>query len=315
MEFKLTLNPEKGLEEQLLFWIAIVFPLILALALAFPIWAEYSIAFNEAAYSKFLEISKLPIGLCSLAIPFGVLVGKLHGAKQTAMQIQNTKKQISNTEQDNRTKLYLSHFEHFSKHIDLIEGSLNERYAKILGESKVLLINKLKLYRAIYPNNSIIGGLSPISEHFFIFSKNATNNVYEAYRKFIHSKVDDKISFISNLEALEGRLFNAQVNALKLQQTRTSIFRKKFTEDLELSQRFPVGVNIEIDDYLEQIKFFLELLDGVESFEKLQREERVSYALLSIINSNTYMKLLTETTNSLWVSFNMAYDDKKGMPE
>ncbi|HHQ4775554.1 TPA: hypothetical protein ACSP84_003395 [Aeromonas veronii] len=315
MKLKLTLNPEKGLEEQPLFWVAIISPLILALTLGTPVWIDYSLSFNELAYSKFLEISKLPIGLCSLAIPFGVLVGKLHGAKQTAIQIQNTKRQILNTEQDNRTKLYLSHFEHFSKHIDLIEASLIRRYSKILDENTTTIVNKLALYKEIYPENSIIDGLKPISEHFFIFSKNTTNRAHEAYKNLMHTTSNDIDLFVCNLCEVEVSLFNVQVNALKCQQNRISIFRKKFSEDIKLSKKFRVGISIELDDYLEQIKFFINLLDGIESFEILHKENRVSNALLSRLSSNTYVTMPTEKTYSLWNIFNMSYDDKKEMPE
>ncbi|OOE78234.1 hypothetical protein BZG72_15700 [Salinivibrio sp. PR6] len=107
---KLALNPSTGLENQWLFWLAVLTPLSLALALALPVWLEYSLSFSAKGYGTFLKISALPIGISSLSIPLGVLIGRLHGTKQTALQ-------ISEAQATNRTNLYLAHYEHFCDHL------------------------------------------------------------------------------------------------------------------------------------------------------------------------------------------------------
>ncbi|EKO3929400.1 hypothetical protein GA787_003303, partial [Vibrio metschnikovii] len=169
----LSLNPDDGLDKQVLFWLAVLLPIIIAVGLGIPVWIEYSLAFNAEAYDNFLKISRLPIGLSSLAIPLGVLVGKLHSAKQTARQIENAKIQITNTEQDNRTKLYLSHFEHFCKHLEYIERSVCTRHSQLFLEGQYPTLDKLSMYKLLYPQNGLIAGVFPQGEHLDVFVRNS----------------------------------------------------------------------------------------------------------------------------------------------
>ncbi|ELG2042939.1 hypothetical protein RAX51_001851 [Vibrio fluvialis] len=153
----LTLNPRSGLERQPLFWICILMPIIIALGLGAPIWIKYNLEFTEKAYSTFMEISKLPLGVTSLAIPLAVLIGKLHGAKQTAEQILNTQKQIKNAEKDNQTKLYLAHYEHFIDHFN--SHILFKKSYNLLREPYQILLDRKQLYQNLYPRNGLILGI------------------------------------------------------------------------------------------------------------------------------------------------------------
>ncbi|MFA0348261.1 hypothetical protein AB4486_15070 [Vibrio sp. 10N.222.55.C6] len=153
----LALNPKAGLERQPLFWICIFMPIVIALGLGAPVWIKYELAFTAEAYSTFLDISKLPLGVTSLAIPLAVLIGKLHGAKQAAEQLLNAQKQIRNAEQDNRTKLYLAHYEHFIDHFNtqvLFTKSYNS-----LGEPWTIRFDRKQLYQNLYPHNGLIFGV------------------------------------------------------------------------------------------------------------------------------------------------------------
>ncbi|OOE94089.1 hypothetical protein [Salinivibrio sp. IB643] len=143
------LDPRTGLEKQLLFWLAVLLPVFLALGLAIPVWLEYSLSFSAKSYSTFLKISALPIGISSLSIPLGVLIGRLHGTKQTALQ-------INEAQATNRTNLYLSHYSHFKDHF----GKNSDYHIDLFNELSMSFHAKT-LYQNIYPDNGLIYGVKP----------------------------------------------------------------------------------------------------------------------------------------------------------
>ncbi|WP_447079491.1 hypothetical protein [Vibrio alginolyticus] len=154
----LALNPKAGLERQPLFWVCIFIPIVFALALGVPVWINYELTFTAEAYSTFLEISKLPLGITSLAIPLAVLIGKLHGAQQAAEQLLNTQKQISNAEQDNLTKLYLAHYEHFVDHFNTLV-LFTKSYDSLKRKPWTILFDRKQLYQNLYPGNGLTKGI------------------------------------------------------------------------------------------------------------------------------------------------------------
>jgi len=272
------LTADEGLEKQFLFWFVIFLPIFIAISLGIPVWTDYSLEFNALAYGKFIEISRLSIGIASLTIPLGVLIGRLHGTKQTALQIANSRLQIQNTEQDNKTKLYLSHFEHFCTHISFVESLLIDRFSMILPSEDKLIIDKLAMYRLMYPHNSLVNGVKPIGTHLSEFSHNTMARLAKTYLMFSHSKSDN---FEKNLKSLEEEFINAQLRCFRCNKTRKSIFNKN--EYVLRNKEFLFGVSPKLSDYFSQVEFLLELLDGIESFEFNNPEERVGHRVLVML--------------------------------
>ncbi|WP_064120843.1 hypothetical protein [Pseudomonas fluorescens] len=272
-----TLDPNTGLENQILFWLAIGIPALIAILLGIPVWLPYAFSFTPEGYSKFLEISKLPIGILSLSIPLGVLIGKLHGAKQTAAQIQNTKIQIQSTDKDNKTKLYISHFEHFCKNIDFIESSLKIRYSNILSNPSAPIINKPSLYRICYPSNSIHLGVTPMSEEFKSLIKCRLKQLDDALKDLVFlPKNDDTKASVEALRKVEITLFLVQDDAANCLDKLNSIFIKSSTIEETLKDSFYYGVNKEAGDYKKQASFLAQLIEGIESIETLNPKDRVA---------------------------------------
>lgn len=306
----LALNPTTGLEKQPLFWLAITIPVMIALGVAIPVWLDYSISFNEEAYSKFLSISRLPIGIISLAIPLGVLIGKLHGARQTAMQIdhakkqiENTEKQISNTEKDNKTKFYLSHFDHFCKHVDFVEGALANKYEGILDDNPLPIINKLSLYRKIYPENSLEKGVASASTHFDTFSKNTAARLHRSYKNFVHLSLTEQ-SLEENLCNIENNLLDFQIRCLACLNSRSSIFKKIHPNNDSQIKNLVFGFNKNIDNYTDQVIFFLELIDGVDSFYAQNSSEKIAEHFLNDLRMPHTSKLSEiSPLHDLWEIF------------
>ncbi|WP_317919112.1 hypothetical protein [Vibrio sp. MACH09] len=260
----LSLNPDYGLEKQFLFWVAVLLPITISVLLGVPVWTKYDLAFNAEAYEKFLKISKLPIGLASLSIPLGVLVSRLHSAKQTARQIENTQTQIRNTEQDNRTKLYLSHFEHFCTSVEFVEHSVCSRHKLLFLDNQHPKLDKLGMYKLLYPQNDLINGICDKGDHLKVFARNSMARFYRAYQELQYAKSYD--DFVEKLSDLESGLINIQLRCFRFTNSRSSIFIKIETENIT-TDNFVCGVSPELSHYFAQVEFFLELLDGIESFD------------------------------------------------
>lgn len=291
-----TLTPDEGLDKQFIFWLVIVLPILVAISLGIPVWIEYSFGLNESAYNTFIIVSKLPLGIASLAIPLGVLVGRLHGTKQTALQIQHTK-------QDNKTKLYLSHFDHFCTHIDFVESSLIDRFSLIIPDESKLIINKLSMYRLIYPHNSLVNGVKPAGSHLSVFAVNTMDMLIKSYKDFLYSNNDN---FKSKLRALEDEFINVQLRCFQCHKTRSSIFIKHVNNELRRNLIF--GASPNLSDYYFQVEFFLELLDGIEAFELNNSEERAGYKILSSLRAPHSRKPHeSEDIVAMWEVFKIKY--------
>ncbi|CAM6505097.1 hypothetical protein ENINCK372B1_16830 [Enterobacter intestinihominis] len=82
---------EKPLTEQYLFRQAIRIPLISSIYFGFFSWFGHQPLFNSDGFNNFISISKLPIALLSLSIPFVAVVSNIHRTVQTNRQIEEAK--------------------------------------------------------------------------------------------------------------------------------------------------------------------------------------------------------------------------------
>ncbi|GIU13094.1 hypothetical protein TUM3792_02370 [Shewanella sp. MBTL60-007] len=86
-------------------------------------------------------------------------------------QIANTEKQILETQQKNRTDLYLAHYKHLSEHIIEIEKKWeNASNQTVLMPGKSLTIDKKRCHRYLYPSSSLINGTGNISYRSFDYA-------------------------------------------------------------------------------------------------------------------------------------------------
>ncbi|WP_435037172.1 hypothetical protein [Pseudomonas neuropathica] len=285
----LSLNPDHGLERQPLFWLTIAIPVLLAILLGLPLWITHSFEFTETGYATFLRISKLPIGVISLAIPLGVLIGKLHGAKQVAVQIENTRRQIKNTERDNNTKLYISHFEHFCKNVDFIEHSLKTRYSELLIDDTAPIINKPELYRKYYPESSIHVGVMPRSEEFKEITRTRLKQLQDSFKKLMQLENDYNIEEgIEALRMVEHILLLVQADTAYCFNKTKSIFKKSQTIREDLKKTFYYGINQQGKDYKYQTSFLTTLIGEIDSIETLNPDKNIASDLFN--NWRTFYK-------------------------
>ncbi|MGI2186653.1 hypothetical protein ACROAG_06535 [Shewanella oncorhynchi] len=166
MAYNTAFDPYHGLASQPIFWMTIAYPIGLFFSTGFWAWYDYNLSITAEGFIKFIEISKLSLGLLGLSIPLAVLTARLHGTKQTALQINKTQSQIKETQQKNKTDLYLAHYKHFCDHINELEKKwLKRTFSHMKSSTKVtqFTINKKKCYDILYPESSLHNGISAIS--------------------------------------------------------------------------------------------------------------------------------------------------------
>lgn len=151
--FKMNAEP---LTHQQLFKAAIIIPIVSFLMIGFICWREYDLKLDADGFNKFIEISKLPLGLLSLSIPFGVVVNNIHRTIQTD-------KQIKEAERKNKADGFYSHRKNT---IEMFE-SLPFKSFQVAGEKYTLEFdNCYSTYRYSYPMASTSSGEFIADENF-----------------------------------------------------------------------------------------------------------------------------------------------------
>ncbi len=170
-----TFDANHGLGSQPWFSMAIVYPVGLFFSTGIWAWRGLELDISANGFNQFIELSKLPLGLLALSIPLAVLTARLHGTKQTALQIEKsniqiskTNRQIANTEEQiketlhkNRTDLYLAHYKHFSEHILEVEKTLSAQppTPRFRKRDVLITINTKASYSLIYTDSSLEHGI------------------------------------------------------------------------------------------------------------------------------------------------------------
>tara|TARA_R110001583_G_scaffold41789_1_gene132925 strand:- start:155 stop:1279 length:1125 start_codon:yes stop_codon:yes gene_type:complete len=198
-----TFDAKHGLGSQPLFAIAIVYPIGLFFSTGIWAWSGLVLELSADGFNQFIEISKLPLGLLALSLPLAVLTARLHGTKQTALQIMksndqitNTLKQISETQQKNKTDLYLSHYKYFSECILEIETTwqLEDKEINTLN-NKTPTVNKKRCHHYLYPDASLTNGIGTITSEGFDTRINELIEIINEAIVLLESKSNNKKQF------------------------------------------------------------------------------------------------------------------------
>lgn len=80
------------LTKQRLFKAVFIVPLVSFLAFGTVAWVGHSFQLDAGGLNNFLNISKLPLALLSLSVPFGVIVNNIHRTIQTDTQIKEAQR-------------------------------------------------------------------------------------------------------------------------------------------------------------------------------------------------------------------------------
>ncbi|MGU3804618.1 hypothetical protein ACVZKD_17015 [Enterobacter hormaechei] len=136
--FKMNAEP---ITHQPLFTAAIALPLISFFSFGIISWSTHSLQLDSEGFNNFLNISKLPLALLSLSLPFGVVVNNIHRTIQTD-------KQIKEAEKKNKTDSFYAHRKNtieVFQNMDLLTLHLPNT------ELKLEFDNHYSLYKKCFP--------------------------------------------------------------------------------------------------------------------------------------------------------------------
>lgn len=169
------------------FHFALWTPISLSIIIALVIWYNdnYIWDFTAESFNYSLHIYKFPLGVLALVFPSVALIAALHRSDQT-------KKQIHEVEQKNRTDMYLAHYKYFCEHIEQAESSITKKFEvdpkeRSLTRKPSISIHKLSLYKSLFPNNSLTTGISSRASVYLI-------NIYE-----VLESISDQIIELNSL--------------------------------------------------------------------------------------------------------------------
>ncbi|HCT2845286.1 TPA: hypothetical protein OTO72_002976, partial [Salmonella enterica subsp. enterica serovar Kentucky] len=157
--YKLTYN---SLTSQGLFWGAIFVPFLSFLYFGFFAWKGHSVDMSSEGLNTFIMISKLPLGLLSLSIPFVAIITSLHRSIQTATQISSTNTQIELIKKKNSLDELFSREKNFVDKCVYIEkqvGDIDIKLKDTVSTFKFSISAPHVLFHKIYnttPNNGDI---------------------------------------------------------------------------------------------------------------------------------------------------------------
>jgi hypothetical protein len=114
MEFDFKLHPNKPIYAHCLLWLAVFFPIFLAVAFSWPLMTNLTYDFTKEGYDLFLATFRLPLWLLSGAIVFGVIVARFHFSLQRSKSIEQSEKNLQESKRNNNFKMYYEHREVFN---------------------------------------------------------------------------------------------------------------------------------------------------------------------------------------------------------
>ncbi|WP_373330292.1 hypothetical protein [Cronobacter turicensis] len=132
---------------QKLFAAALMIPLVSFFTFGAIAWIGHRPQLDADGLNNFIEISKLPLAMLSMAVPLGVVVNNLHRTIQTSAQIYEAQRK-------NKNDLFYSHQKHTLEHISSLSGqtmSVKKYYGSDKQHEYSFAITKpLKLYKKIF---------------------------------------------------------------------------------------------------------------------------------------------------------------------
>ncbi|EFF0242258.1 hypothetical protein G3P84_002153 [Escherichia coli] len=199
---------EERLTKQNLFKQSIRIPIISSLYFGIFSWMGHSPQFDADGFSNFIEISKLPIALLSLSIPFVAIVANIHRTIQTENQIRKTQQQIDLVTEKNRSDAYYAHLKNYSDMFKTLPSFTLSRRDNTTFEKdtiKLSVVHTYSLYKKIFTKSSISTGYNnEVDKSFLEKLENIYNNIGHEIARY--NQLYPKQVNISNLENIEAQV-------------------------------------------------------------------------------------------------------------
>ncbi|MBA5600748.1 hypothetical protein H1224_06680 [Pectobacterium aroidearum] len=200
--YKLTYN---SLISQKLFLGAIFVPFLSFLYFGFFAWKGHSVDMSSEGLNTFIMISKLPLGLLSLSIPFVAIITSLHRSIQTATQISSTNTQIELIKRKNSLDELFSREKNFVDKCAYIEKQVGDIDIKLKNSVSTFKFNISaphvlfhKIYNTIPNNGDITYELTSfVSGKFLVEFSTIEESLklhYECMEKNKDIDIDDELS-------------------------------------------------------------------------------------------------------------------------
>lgn len=176
---------ERPLTRQYLFKQSIRIPLFSSLYFGVFSWLGHSPQFDSDGFNNFIAISKLPIALLSLSIPFVAVVANIHRTVQTNKQIEESK-------QKNLSDSHYSHLKFVTDYFTNLPSKIVKRKRNYGIEEVSYKINyPIHLYRYIFKNSTPESGRAQNTNKEYM--QEVGNHWIEIVRnlEILNSPIDD----------------------------------------------------------------------------------------------------------------------------
>jgi len=159
------INGEVALHENFIFWFATLFPIFIALYLAYPLAAGLEFSSTVEGYSNFTSRFRLPLWVASGSLIFGVIVSRFHSSEQKAITIRQSISQ-------NHFSNYLNHRDHFQK------------YLKPISDNFGVEVDPFKIYGIIFSTSTASNANVVLSVGVFDFFRDKFETEFWVKMKF-----------------------------------------------------------------------------------------------------------------------------------
>ena len=148
--FDFSIVPTKPLHENAIFWWVTITPCIVSILLVILLIPALNFEISVEGYKYFLTAVTLPLGIASISIVLGVMIGRFHGSKQRAMS-------ISQNEINYQLARKSQTFQHYFEHRTQFENWLKSESIslKIVGQTDTIDVNAMGLYDLLFSKNTV----------------------------------------------------------------------------------------------------------------------------------------------------------------
>ncbi|UEK58834.1 hypothetical protein LL668_16295 [Providencia rettgeri] len=238
-----------SLDKQNLFWIAIITPIMYFVIIGVIAWIGTDINVNYQGFNKFLEISKLPLGVLALSPILGVIVSNVHRTIQT-------EKQIIASEAKNVMDIFYSHNEYITDGLRKIDET----------KERIVIVSPNSLYKKVYSTSSYLRGVGELNANFFRDMYSNINEVSILMQKMNFDKWD--LLKNKNIESESDSV----IDIMKLDTSTLKLFDEYISKILSLLEAESiVKYNIH-DEYRKNYQFDFKNPHFDDEYEMAERE-------------------------------------------
>jgi len=189
---------ERPLTRQYLFKQSIRIPLFSSLYFGIFSWLGHSPQFDSDGFNNFIAISKLPIALLSLSIPFVAVVANIHRTVQTNKQIEESK-------QKNLSDSHYSHLKFVTDYFTNLPGkTVNRKRNYGIKEVSYKINYPIHLYRYIFKNSTPESGRPQNSN-----------------KEYMEKVSDHWVEIVKSLEILNSPLDESEIREIIIRQMKS----------------------------------------------------------------------------------------------